>query len=1209
MKSALQQVSVCPDSSLVIRRSGQSTVVVFLLAAILLASHSLLGQGIVTGSISGTLMDPQGALIAAANVKATQTETNRTFVTTTSNAGVLQLPSLPPGTYNVMIDAKGFSVYTAQGIIVVVGKDSSVGEIKLRVGNTAETVEVAGTAPLVENTTDQLSQTFDSKEVASVPLGNTYDSFVLFSPGVVTAGSGGFSNNNGAELSINGQRSRSNNYQLDGQSNNDNTIGGPSIFFGNQDTIAELQVVTNFDAEYGRNLGGVVNYITKGGTNQFHGTGFEFWQGDRFDSLQNQEKNPLFGFCPQGVSPSTGCSQPVVPQFVQNQFGGTVGGPIKRDKVWFFGSTNFERLRSAGSPFSSSASLTPTMTGIQQLQAAFPNNPGVAALAQFGPAEVTIGNPVFSNLQNVPVSANGTNANIQMGTVTRFLSTPFNDYEATGRVDVQLTQKDRFFGRYIFQQTATDNVPVSTDPGDAQGQIVNVPGRSQQVGLDLTHTFNPTLLNQVRFSYSRSISAFEGGAFPNCLLASSGLCPPQISIENVGFLGAGQSIGFPQGRLINIYELQDNASMVHGRHVMKWGGEYDRQRSPNYGLFEENGEVNYTDFNSFLANTPILTQVAYGQPVLRFKENDVALYFQDDWRVKDNLTLNLGLRWEFYQQASNLLHDESVAQQTGPNHLWTQSLPLNLTTVPKLPDHYRNYGPVLGFAWTPHILEPLLGHDQTVVRGGFRIAYDFAYYNLATNVEGSSPFTNLATIPNASGTGFAGLPNVGTLNGTTLGAALFPLAPKGNPGVATELQFGPNFRNPYSEQWNLGIQRQINAKMAAEIRYVGNHDLAQYQELNGNPDLLPLINNGFSNVIPAGMTPCTTPGQPGSTGTDQFGNPVGYANCNFSRVIEYANSAYSIYNGLQSQLRIQNWHGFTGSASYTYSKTIDNTSEAFSTSAGTFFALAQNPFNISSAERANSNYDFPNVFSLLWVYNLPNVHSQSRLLGHLLGGWQINGTYRYNSGQPWTVEQNSGQGLCDPANYTGGGLDTCRPFPGSASAPFSLIGQYCDGTVGTCPNSATGTGAFPVGTLVSLNAGCVGSGGSSGQCPVTPIPAAHFIVNTPAAEKIFGTPFSPVGRNTEWGQPISTVNMAVFKDTTVTERLTIEFQAEAFNLFNHQWLGIPIQNVNAAVNTVDGVNQFGSNAFNFNGGDTFAGNIITDGIGRRRLQFGAKIIF
>ena len=190
---------------------------------------------------------------------------------------------------------------------------------------------------MVEATSDQISQTFDTKEVTSIPLGNTYDSFVLFSPGVATAGSGAFGNNNGAELSINGQRARSNNFQLDGQNNNDNTIGGPSIFFGNQDVISELQVVSNFDAEYGRNMGGVINYVTKSGTNSFHGTGFEFWQGDRFDSLQNQEKSPLLGFCAAGQSPSTGCTKPVVPFFVQNQFGGTSADPSRKIR---FGSSD-----------------------------------------------------------------------------------------------------------------------------------------------------------------------------------------------------------------------------------------------------------------------------------------------------------------------------------------------------------------------------------------------------------------------------------------------------------------------------------------------------------------------------------------------------------------------------------------------------------------------------------------------------------------------------------------------------------------------------------------------------------------------------------------------------------------------------------------------------------------------------------------------------
>jgi len=1156
-------------------------------------------QGIVTGSISGTVLDPSGALVSGARIRATQVETNRVFTTESSKGGVVQLPSLPPGTYTVLVEAKGFTGYDAQGVRVEVGKDTSLGSVNLTIGNASETVTVEGAAPIVESTTDQISQTFDSKQVANVPLGNTYDSFVLFAPGVATAGSGAFSNNNGAELSINGQRARSNNYQLDGQNNNDNTIGGPSIFFGNQDSISELQVVTNFDAEYGRNLGGVVNYITKGGTNAFHGTAFEFWQGDTFDSLQNQEKSPLLGFCAPGQNPSTtGCTPPVVPQFVQNQFGGTIGGPIKRDKVWFFGSTNMQRTRTAGAPFTSSSTLTPTANGIQQLQTAFPNDPAVAALAQFGPATVKVGNPTFTGLQNVPVTANGITVPIEMGTLTRFLAQPFNDYEATGRVDFQLTNKDRLFARYIFQQTSNANVVFVSPPAAAQGQIVDVPGRSQQIGLDLTHTFSPLFLNQLRFSYSRSRSAFEGGGFPSCTLANLGSCPPQIFIQNndptqTSVLGVGQLFAFPQGRIINVYQIQDNASMVRGKHVMKWGGEYNKQRSPNFGLFETNGFLIYPDFNSYIANTPAQTQVAYGQPVLRFKENDAALYFQDDWRIKDNLTLNLGLRWEFFQQASNLLHDESVAQQTGPNHLWDQSLPLSLTTVPKVPNHYRNFGPVVGFAWTPRMLK-ILGNDRTVVRGGFRIAYDFAYYNLALNVQGSSPFTNLATISDSSGNP-AGLPDVATQDGASIAAALFPLAAKGNPGVATQLQLGPNFRNPYSEQWNLGVQQQIGNKMAAEVRYVGNHDVANFQEINGNPDVLPLTSGGFGNLVPAGVHPCTDTSMPGGgfqgaglpLATDQFGNPVGYANCNFSRVIEYANTGYSIYHGLQTQFRVQNWHGFTGQASYTFSKTIDNASEAFSTNTGTVTAIGQNPFDITNAERAVSNYDFPHVFGLLWVYDLPSWHQGGGLLGRLMGGWQINGTYRYSSGQPWTVEQNSGQGLCDPTNFTGGTLDACRPILNNAAAPFNSVGQCLNLAAADCG-------------LVSLNTGnAIG------------LNQAHWIVNDVNAATFFGSPFLGVGRNTERGQPISTVNLAVFKNTRITERLTIQLQAQAFNLFNHQWLGIPNQNVNLAAlaNTVNGVNQFGSLAFNGNGGDTFAGNIITDGIGRRRLQFGAKLIF
>src|ERR1700733_5338270 len=572
MRTELQSHFCRQLVALISRASAHKTVSVIVMC--LLAAGLVLGQGIVTGSISATVLDPQGAVVADAGVRATQMETNSVFTATSSKAGVIQFSSLPPGTYTLVVEAKGFTSYNVQSVRVEVGKDTALGPVSLRLGNASETVTVeGGSAPVIESTTDQLSETFDSKQVASVPLGNTYDSFVLFSAGVATAGSAAFSNNNGAELSVNGQRARSNNFQLDGQNNNDNVIGGSSIFFGNQDTIAELQVVTNFDAEYGRKMGGVVNYITKTGTNAFHGTGFEFWQGDTFDSLQNQEKSPLFGFCSPGQSPSTGCSAPVVPQFVQNQFGNTIGGPIKRDKVWFFGSSNFERLRSSGAPFSSSAALTPTMNGIQELQTAFPNDPSVAALAQFGPATIKLGNPTFSNIQDVPVTANGTTAPIEMGTLTRFLAQPFNDYEATGRVDFQLTSKDQFFTRYIFQQTLSSNEAFFGPVPSAQGQVVSVPGRNQQIGLDLTHTFSNSFLNQLRFSYSRATSGFEGGAFPNCTLATFGACPPQITIQDPTALGLGQNIEFPQGRIINVYQLQDNASLIRGRHVMKWGGE------------------------------------------------------------------------------------------------------------------------------------------------------------------------------------------------------------------------------------------------------------------------------------------------------------------------------------------------------------------------------------------------------------------------------------------------------------------------------------------------------------------------------------------------------------------------------------------------------------------------------------------------------------
>jgi Carboxypeptidase regulatory-like domain/TonB dependent receptor/TonB-dependent Receptor Plug Domain len=1140
------------------------------------------GQGVVTGSISGVVEDPQGAVVAGAHVTARHLATNREFKAQTNSTGAVELRDLPPGGYGLRIEASNFRTYQANAVLVNVGQDTSLGSIKLQLGSSSETVTVEGTAPLIETTTDQISDTFSAEKVASLPVGNSFDSLALFIPGVATAGDASFSNNNGAEISVNGERARSNNFQIDGQSNNDNSVAGPSIFFGNQDAIAEIQVVTNYDAEFGRNTGAVVNYITKSGTNQFHGTAYEIWDGSTFDSLTNQEKSPVFGFCPPGVSPSTGCTAPNVSRFVENRFGGSVGGPIKKDKIWFFGSTNFDRQRFAGSPSSSGGGIVPTPTGVTQLQAAFPTSPIGSIETTIGPNVITAGNPTFTNVQNVLVTNQidpttgfafgctvaGTNGctPIQFGAISRFVPSPFNDYEATGRVDFRLSNKDNFFARYVYQKQYSGGIGFGNgiDIGDYQF----VPSLSQQIGLDWARNFSSAFVNQVRFSFSRASVFFQEQSFPTCNSVSPTACPTDMILigsapqDGVSF---GVAAGFPQGRIINVYQLQDNASMLKGHHTIKFGGEVDQQRSPNVFLPENNGLFVFTSFSDMVANNPLETQIALGSPILPFSEWDLGLYVQDDWRVKKNLTLNLGMRWDWYQQAINFLHQRSVTQETGSLPLWSTSLPLSQTTVPSVPQALHNFAPVVGFAWTPNIA----GDEKTVVRGGFRIAYDPAFYNIFLNVATSAPTVNLSTL---FGTG---LPTAGFF-GTQVIPFLQPLAPVGNPGFGNETQVNPNFRNPYSEQWNFGLQRSFTSKIVGEVRYVGNHGVKLFQALNGNPQLGPLIAAGFGNLIPAGLTPCATAGAPGFAG--------GNANCNFGNVIEDANTANSNYNGLQSELRIAGFHGVSATASYTYSHAIDNASEIYSTLAGgNTLAEAQNPFQTGGPERANSGTDFPHVVGVAVVYDVPIYKGQHGFKGHLLGGWQVDTTYRYTSGQPYTTVQRYASGsLCDPGADWGGNYDACRPVLANSSAPIASVGQFtCTGTTAsTCTLSDFVTGA-----------------------PTT-LSSVHWVRNDPNAAIFYGTPFAGVGRNTLRGTPISTANLGVFKNFKITERVTAQLQAQAYNVLNTQFRGVPNPILDNAAS-----GAFQSTKFNVDGGGTFAGNIVTDGIAQRRLFFGLKFIF
>jgi hypothetical protein len=384
-----------------------------------------------------------------------------------------------------------------------------------------------------------------------------------------------------------------------------------------------------------------------------------------------------------------------------------------------------------------------------------------------------------------------------------------------------------------------------------------------------------------------------------------------------------------------------------------------------------------------------------------------------------------------------------------------------------------------------------------------------------------------------------------------------------------------NFRNPYTEQWSFGVEREIGTHIAAEARYVGNHTLALFQNVNGNPALNPLIDNGFAKFIPAGLSPCSDPTQPGFS--------RGYADCNHRNLQARSNVGSSHYNGLQTRLDIRNWHHLSANFSYTFSKNIDTSSEIFSTGAGgQGFAGSQNPFDNTRGERGLSGVDYPHVFTMSFVYELPWYNGQQGLVGHVLGGWQLNTVYRYTSGQPWTPLEGFQGTFCDPTGTMSSGTDSCRPILANAHAPLDSVGFCTDPTVPGC-----GLTNFSTGAAATFN-------------------DVHWVFNDATAATFLGTPFGGVSRNTLRGQSINNASLSIYKDTKVTEKLKVQFQASAFNVFNRQYRGVPDPYIDDA-SSGSSVGSFANNFFNNSGG--FQTNATESGIGRRRLIFGLKLIF
>lgn len=348
-----------------------------------LSASFLYGQGITTGGISGTVVDSAGSVIPFAKISVVSNSTGAKYEQTVRPDGEFSILNLPVGVYTLTITANGFQDLKVDSVSVVVGT-VAVGNEVLKVGSGVTTVEANAAAELLNTQQSQIGTTIDAEAIANLPFGGGFDTAALLTPGVVITHDNSFSNNNGAYggFSSQGERGRSNNFEIDGQSNNDNSVAGPQVFFSNQDALNGIEVITNnFSAQYGRNAGSVVNYLTKTGTNTFHGSVFEFYEGNWGESFAQGQKSPFQGFCPPGTLPSDAdpCVIPTLPRFVDNRFGGTFGGPLPflKDRLWFFSSAYFDRYRNGGgTSVSGPSTLTPTPTGLTQLQAAFPGDPG-----------------------------------------------------------------------------------------------------------------------------------------------------------------------------------------------------------------------------------------------------------------------------------------------------------------------------------------------------------------------------------------------------------------------------------------------------------------------------------------------------------------------------------------------------------------------------------------------------------------------------------------------------------------------------------------------------------------------------------------------------------------------------------------------------------------------------------------------------------------
>jgi hypothetical protein len=1143
----MQGFEVCPHD----RATPTALLAAFI---VLIFAQAALGQTSL-GTITGRVRDPNDAVVPGASVRLANAQTNESRDAKTNGEGIYRFDAVEIGDYTVTFSAAGFAT--------VAKRDVKVSANQISVVNAPLTLGVIETSVSATDQPGGLLQleasvrggNFTEAEAKELPVESRNAAMLgLTLPGV-SSNRGGFGNDT---FVVNGARGRSNNFLTDGIENNDISVAGQGLEITNPDAIKEVSVQTsNFDPEFGRAGGAVVNVITKQGTKDFHGT-LSYLLDSRVDDAITSSESRDPNIAKNGL-----------PFGIENIFSGTLGGPIRRDRTFFFVAYQEDRQRSDRQ----SQLVAPTEAGRIALRQLFPvgARPNVDLYLNATQNTVGVANPFDLALGNENGADRGS---IPFGTYFRTYKYDDTEKQLQTRVDHTLAEKDQLSVRFILDRQAT---PFGATAGTPTFEGFDVDSRQRYYNFLISNSFvaSPSLTNETRIAYNRiDVQAVirdpegPGGTLP------------RINIQNLTSLGTNSN--FPQGRIANNYVLQDTATYWRGRHTFRAGVDVLRQIATQAAPYTPRGSItfgsssSYTAFGNFVDNFGGSGSAAkdFGSAVYTPTLYRTAGFFQDRWQVHP-LTISLGLRYEYFGTPFNSVTTPAFAGLFNVDPMTLQG-PYALPN--KVKADRNNFSPVVGIAYRPSggPLGFLFGEENTVLRAGYYVGYDSFFNNIASNAATSAPNIISTGIASTTGSGSRGIPNFMSAIPTTP-ATLTPLS--------TQTVISPDLVNPYYQRWSLGIQRELPKKLVIDVSYVGSKGTKLYV----NEDANPLVPQAMRMGTPADFPNCT-PGTlvNASQATAQF--PAGttcplsgrYDNLQGSRSVR-TNGGSSTYHSGQIEVK-RNFGNFVIRGSYTYSKLLSNMDEVFASTANGIAnqSLSQTPFLFGGerADRAVSLFDRTHRASISYVMESPFMRDQRDFLGHLVGGWQLSGITTFESGVPFTVFN----GLDSDAI---GGAAVDRPN-------VNPRGNHLVRAVPTVDGQGFITGYMNPDT----------------NSPIDPS-NAYFIVNPAYVPTLPGSVprVGTLGRNTERTPGMSNFNVSVVKRTRISGSKVVEFRTEFYNIFNHPQYGLASASPFAPAGNPTGANFIPSVA-NSSVANLFlrANNPNSDG-GGRVIRYQLKIIF